>query len=121
MELLDREQELAALERFLDGSRAGTGEALVLRGEPGAGLTALLERTIERASGLRLARTAGVKAEQGLAFAALHRLCLPLLDRLNELPGPQRAAVARAFGHHGGDSPEALMVGLGVVTLLAQA
>jgi DNA-binding CsgD family transcriptional regulator len=121
MELLDREQELAALDRLLEGSRAGAGEALVLRGEPGAGLTALLERTIERASGLRVARTAGIKAEQGLAFAALHRLCLPLLDRLNELPGPQRAAVARAFGHHGGDSAEALMVGLGVVTLLAQA
>jgi hypothetical protein len=121
MELLDREQELAALARFLEANRAGWGEALVLRGEPGVGLTALLEWTVERASELRVARAAGTSAEKDLAFAAVHRLCMPMLDRLDELPDPQRAALASAFGLGEGVAPDRLMVGLGLVSLLAQS
>ena len=33
-----------------------------------------------------------------LAFAGLHQLCAPLLDRLDRLPRPQRDALATAFG-----------------------
>ena len=33
-----------------------------------------------------------------LAFAGLHQLCVPLLGRLEQLPRPQRDALAVAFG-----------------------
>ena len=33
-----------------------------------------------------------------LAFAGLHQLCAPMLDRLGRLPGPQRDALGTAFG-----------------------
>ena len=33
-----------------------------------------------------------------LAFAGLHQLCAPMLDRLERLPGPQRDALGTAFG-----------------------
>ena len=33
-----------------------------------------------------------------LAFASLHQLCAPLLDRLERLPGPQRDALRIVFG-----------------------
>jgi predicted ATPase len=41
--LLGRVPERAALGQLLEGARAGRSGVLVLRGEPGAGKTALLE------------------------------------------------------------------------------
>jgi hypothetical protein len=37
-----------------------------------------------------------------LAFAGVHQLCAPLLDRLERLPAPQRDALGIAFGLRGG-------------------
>ena len=37
-----------------------------------------------------------------LAFASLHQLCAPLLDRLERLPAPQRDALAIVFGVRAG-------------------
>ena len=54
-----------------------------------------------------------------LPFAALQRLCAPILDRLAELPGPQSGALNVAFGLAGGDPPDRLVVGLAVLTLLS--
>jgi hypothetical protein len=55
---------------------------LVLRGDAGVGKTALLEYLLERSSGCRIARAAGVESEMELAFAGLHQLCLPMRDGL---------------------------------------
>ena len=55
-----------------------------------------------------------------LPFAALQRLCAPILDRLAELPGPQSSALNVAFGLVGGDPPDRLVVGLAVLTLLSE-
>jgi hypothetical protein len=63
---------------------------LVLRGEAGIGKTALLDHFVARAT--------GVEAERELPHAGLQQLCAPFLDRLEHLPGPQRAAVGTAFG-----------------------
>ena len=54
-----------------------------------------------------------------LPFASLHQLCAPLLDRLDRLPGPQRVALATAFGLSEGAVPDRLFVGLAVLSLLA--
>jgi hypothetical protein len=76
------------LERLLEGARAGQRSVRVLRGESGTGKTALLEHVAERASGFRIARAGGVESEMELAFAGLQQLCAPMLDRLEQLPGP---------------------------------
>src|SRR6476619_5540801 len=96
--LKDRRDECDVLDRLLAAVRAGESRALVVRGEPGVGKTALLEYLVERASGCRVARAAGVQSEMELAFAGLHQLVAPMMDRLEHLPGPQRDALRTAFG-----------------------
>src|ERR1700752_4119449 len=97
MALIDRRDERRELDALLEGARAGRSGVLVLRGEPGVGKTALLQYAIESASDLRVLRARGVESEIELPFAALHQLCLPMLDRLAHLPGPQRDALTRTF------------------------
>src|SRR5580704_9267010 len=113
--LVDRRTESSALDSLLASARGGMGSALVLRGEPGIGKTALLEYAIESASGFRVARAVGVESEMELAFAAVHQLCVPVLDRMERLPGPQRDALGVAFGLRAGDAPDRFLVGLAVL------
>src|ERR1700731_111449 len=119
--LLDRLPERAALSELLDVARAGRSGVLVVRGEPGVGKTALLEYAIESAAGLRVARVAGVESEMELAFAALHQLCAPMLDKLERLPDPQRNALGVAFGLKIGAAPDRFLVGLAALSLLSEA
>jgi DNA-binding CsgD family transcriptional regulator/tetratricopeptide (TPR) repeat protein len=100
--------------------RAGESRALVVRGDPGIGKTALLEYALDRASGCRAARASGVEAEQEIAFAALHQVCATMLGRLTRLPGPQREALGTAFGLTVGNPPDRFMVGLAVLGLFAE-
>jgi hypothetical protein len=93
-ELMGRRSERAVLDRLIEAVRAGESRSLLLRGEPGVGKTALLDYVVEHASGCRMARAAGVQSEMELAFAGLHQLCAPLLDRLERLPLPQISARA---------------------------
>src|SRR5712692_9201488 len=90
--------ERDVLDRLSEALGAGESRALVLRGEPGVGKTALLEYIVEHASCCRVARAAGVQSEMGLAFAGLHQLLAPMLDRLERRPVPQREALQTAFG-----------------------
>src|SRR5215469_13902877 len=119
--LLNRHAERAALGRLLDAARAGRSGVLVVRGGPGIGKTALLEKTIESAPEFRIARTVGVESEMELAFAALHQLCAPMLDRVDRLPGPQRDALGVVFGERAGDVPDQFLVGLATLSLLSEA
>ncbi|NBH04884.1 AAA family ATPase, partial [Amycolatopsis sp. SID8362] len=117
--LIGRHGERATLDRLLADARAGRGQVLVLRGEAGIGKTALLEYTQAQAPGFRVARAVGVESEQVMAYAGLHQLCAPYLDRLDRLPEPQRDALATAFGLSSGARPTRFLVGLAVLTLLA--
>lgn len=92
----------------------------MLRGEAGIGKTALLDQVSSRASGFRVARAAGVESESAFPYAGLHQLCVPFLDRLDRLPAPQREALGTAFGMASGPRPTRFMVGLAVLTLLAE-
>ncbi|HEU5392000.1 MAG TPA: AAA family ATPase, partial [Streptosporangiaceae bacterium] len=121
LSLLDREGERATLKGLLEDLRSGRGQALVLRGEAGVGKTALLDWAAGQAGDMRVARVSGAEAEVELAFAGLHLLCAPLLDRLEGLPVPQRDALGVAFGLRDGGTPDRFMVGLAVLTLLAEA
>jgi hypothetical protein len=116
-----RRVEREALERLLEAVRGGQSRVLVVSGEPGVGKTALLQSAIGSASGFRVMRAVGVESEMELAFAALQQLCAPLIDRLDRLPGPQRDALGVAFGLRAGNAPDRFLVGLAVLSLLADA
>jgi DNA-binding CsgD family transcriptional regulator len=120
-DLTDRRTERQVLDQFVDGVRAGQGHALVIRGEPGVGKTVLLDYLAGRASGCRVVRAAGVQSEMELAYAGLHQLCAPLLDRAEHLPEPQREALETAFGLSAGPPPDRFLVGLAVLGLLSEA
>jgi DNA-binding CsgD family transcriptional regulator len=118
--LTDRVSERGVLDRFVAGVRAGEGRALVVRGEPGVGKTALLDYLAGRAAGCLVARAVGVQSEMELAFAGLHQLCAPMLDRAESLPAPQREALWTAFGLSAGPAPDRFLVGLAVLGLLSE-
>jgi DNA-binding transcriptional ArsR family regulator len=76
--LCGRRSECEVLDALLAEVRAGRSGVLVLRGE------------------------AGVESGMELPFAALYQMCGPALDRLAQLPGPQRDALGVAFGLQAG-------------------
>ncbi|ROO87756.1 regulatory LuxR family protein [Actinocorallia herbida] len=104
----------------MEGAREGQSGVLVVRGEAGIGKTALLDELCGRADGCQVARAAGVESEMELAFAGLHQLCAPFLNRLPRLPGPQAHALRTAFGLQGGPAPDRFLIGLAVLTLLSE-
>jgi DNA-binding CsgD family transcriptional regulator len=119
-ELTGRYLECAALDRLIEAVRAGESRALVVRGDPGVGKTALLDYLVTRAdaAGCRVARAAGVETEMTFPFAGLHQLCAPMLDHLEAIPPPQRDALRTAFGVSSGPPPDRFLVGLAVLSLL---
>ncbi|MFV8161815.1 helix-turn-helix transcriptional regulator [Mycobacterium sp. 134] len=119
--LRGRVSECAALRTLVSGGRSGGSAVLVVRGEAGVGKTALLDYVVEHAPGFRVTQVAGVESDMELAFAGLHQLCAPLLDRLDKLPEPQRDALSVAFGRGVGSAPDRYLVGLAVLSLLSVA
>ena len=117
--LQGRRTECAALDRLLEAAREGHSGVVVVRGEAGIGKTALLGYAAERAEGCRVLQVVGVESEMELPFAGLHQLCAPLLAGLDRLPPPQRDALGTAFGLTSGARPDRFLVGLAVLSLLA--
>jgi DNA-binding CsgD family transcriptional regulator/tetratricopeptide (TPR) repeat protein len=119
--LVGRERECAAIDRLLEVSARGETSSLVLRGEAGSGKTALLSHAADRASDWTILRTVGVEAEADLAFAGLYGLLRPIVDRLDELPETQAAALAGPLGLAPSLGVDRLLVSVGVLSLLAAA
>src|SRR3954468_1227267 len=119
--LRGRAPECELLDALVADIRQGKSRSLMLRGEAGIGKTALLEHLTESASDLTVARAAGVESEMELAFAVLHQLCAPMLDRRAGLPGPQRQSLETVFGLSEGAPPDRFLVGLAVLSLLSEA
>jgi DNA-binding CsgD family transcriptional regulator len=115
-----RSSECEVLDGLLNTARAGRSSVLVLRGESGCGKTALLEYALDRASGCRTARIGGVESEMELAFAGLHQLVAPALERLERLARPQQDALRVAFGQSQGATPDRFLVSLAVLNLLSE-
>jgi len=118
--LTDRHNERGALDRLVTAVRGGQSRALVVRGDPGVGKTALLDYLAHRTSGCQVVRASGVQSEMELAFAGLHQLCAPMLSRAEHLPEPQREALRTAFGQAAGPPPDRFLVGLAVLSLLSE-
>ncbi len=118
--LVGRDDVRRRLDDLTAGARSGRGGSLVLRGEAGIGKSALLNHVREADPGLQVIRASGSEFEQELPYSALHQLCLPLLDRLPELPRRHREALEVAFGLVRG-VPDPFQVGLAVLGLAASA
>jgi DNA-binding CsgD family transcriptional regulator/tetratricopeptide (TPR) repeat protein len=119
--LLGRNRECGLLDEVISTIRGGESRSLVLRGEAGIGKTVLLQYLIASASELTVVRAAGVESEMELAYASLHQLCAPLLQRLDKIPAPQRDALRIVFGLTAGPPPDRFLVGLAVLSLLSEA
>ncbi|MBX7266287.1 AAA family ATPase [Micromonospora sp. Llam7] len=117
--MLGRDTERAALDALVAQVRGGMSQVLVLRGEAGIGKTALLDAVAGAADGLRVLGVAGVEAEAGFSFAALHRLLVPYLQDLDGLPPMQREALSVAVGLTDGPAPDRFLVSLAALSLLA--
>ncbi|GAB3423222.1 ATP-binding protein [Flindersiella endophytica] len=124
--LRGRGAEQAAIDALLGEARKGASGALIIRGEPGIGKSALLDYADGQASTatspaeLRVLRGAGIESEAELPFAGLHLLLKPVLEHLPALPPPQQRALAGAFGLSGESSGgDRFMIGAGVLSLLA--
>jgi len=117
--LRGRSSECALLDDIVAAIRRGESRALVVRGEAGIGKTALLEYLVRSASDVTVVRAVGVESEMELAYASLHQLCAPLLDRRHLLPDPQRRALEIVFGLAAGAAPDRFLVGLGVLSLFS--
>src|SRR3954471_21883632 len=95
--LVGRTAELARIDALLADARSGRGTVVVVTGEPGGGKSALLRAAAERAAGIRVLRAAGAEYEAELPFSGLHELLHPVLPLVEDLPGPQAAALRGAL------------------------
>ncbi|QKJ18747.1 AAA family ATPase [Microbacterium hominis] len=103
------------------GARNQAGGALLITGDPGIGKTTLVEAALSEQHGLRVLRTQGVEVESAIAYGALQRLGLPLIEYVDELPPAQQTALRIAAGVEQGLPPQPALVGLGFLSLLARA
>lgn len=117
--LLGRRDECRVLDDLVVGVRCGRSAALVVCGQAGIGKTALLDYVQRSASDCEIASAVGIESEMGLAFGGLHQVCTPFRDHLRRLPAPQRDALETAFGLTSGKPPGRFLVGLAVLSLLA--
>ncbi len=117
--LIGRASERAAIGELPAAARAGGSRALVLRGPAGVGKSALLDDAVRCAGPMLVLHGVGTESEAELAFAALHQMLHPHLDRLDALPAPKAAALRGAFGLTDDDVPSRFLVGAATLTLLA--
>ena len=118
--LYGRTAESGRLDALFDEAAAGRGGALVVRGEPGVGKTALLTDAVYRAD-VKVLWTQGFESEFPLAFAALHRLLRPILGSVERLPRRQADALLVALGERDGQPGDRFGVFLATLSLLTEA
>ena len=119
--LVGRESERSALDALLQSARGERSAALVLRGEPGIGKTALMEYAAESARDMTVLRCVGIEAEHELPFAGMHQLVRPCLELVDRLPAPQAAALRGALGLSFDGVQDRFLVSAGLLSLLAEA
>lgn len=118
--LFGRDVERAEIGALLEAARDSRSGALVVRGEPGIGKSALLEDTRDRADDMHILSARGVESESELPFAALHQLLRPALGQLERLPPPQAAALRVALGLEDAPADERFLVFAACLSLLSE-
>ncbi|MFS0899736.1 ATP-binding protein [Mycolicibacterium litorale] len=121
VDLIGRRREQEELARLIDGARKGRSGALVIRGEPGIGKTALVASALRAATGMQQISVSGVEYESEVAYSGLQQVCHPLTEYFAGLPPPQRNALLVVFGLREGAAPDRFRIALAVLTLLGEA
>src|ERR1700722_9314285 len=119
--LIARDVELSRL-RELVSPPHDRGRVCLILGDPGTGKTVLLAEAARaaRSAGMRVLAVAGRESEEDLAFAGLHQLLRPVLDRVAGLPARQAEALRGALAiSEDPVPPDALLTGIAVLTLLS--
>jgi DNA-binding CsgD family transcriptional regulator len=119
--LLGRRVECEILDRLIADVTGGTSRVLLLYGGAGVGKSALLAHLAGCVPGWRVISALGVESEMELPHSALHQLCSPLLEHLDDIPAPQGEALRIVFGLTDGPAPDRFLVSLATVSLIAQA
>src|SRR5260370_32868313 len=118
--LYGRSAETARIDGMLGAARAGHSGAIVLRGEPGVGKTALLDYAAAAGEGMRVLRGTGIESEMELAFAALQLLLRPGLGSMDVLPAPQAVALRGAFGLASSPSGDRFVMSLAALSVMSE-
>jgi len=103
----------------LADARAGNGGVLVVTGEPGVGKTALLDDTVDHATGMRVVRVAGIEAEAAMPFGTLFDVCRPFMSAVTDLPERQRRALEGALAIGPAADGDQFAIGAATLSLLA--
>ncbi len=103
IELLERDAELATIERVLNRAAAGEGRLLAIEGEAGAGKTSLLDAVAQIAATreMTVLRARGGEYERDFPYGVVRQLFEPLFsgeDRRAELLAGTAAMAAPIFG-----------------------
>jgi AAA ATPase domain len=119
--LLGRGDEVELLTSLLDGVQ-NAGGALVIRGDPGVGMSRLLceAAALARERGVTVLTTTGVQSEAQLAFAGLHQLLRPVRTSMARLPDMQLAALETAFGLRDDPAPERFRIAMAALDFLCE-
>ena len=102
-DLVQREEELAAVAALLRRARSGEGGALLLQGPPGIGKTALLDAAAGTGSGVAVLRGRGGDVERELSFGLVRELFEPVMRAAR--------AAAGAAGWPGAARPASAVLG----------
>lgn len=119
--LIGRGRERTRLHQVLAVTASGRSAAIVVRGGPGTGKTALIDHVANNAAGHSVVRVRAVAEEAGLPYSALHLLCLAVRTELALLKPHHREALDAAVGLRAGPAPGRLRIGVALVRLLALA
>lgn len=84
------------MDGLLDAAKRGDSSALLIRGQPGVGKSALLRYALERATGMATVVVRGIESESELPFAGLADLVRPLRHALAGIPPVQSAVLSGA-------------------------
>ena len=121
--LLERDEELATVERLLDAAEVGSGGVIVIEGEAGAGKTSLLGAAAEMAARreMLVLRARGGEYERDFPYGVVRQLFEPVLrdrNRRAELLSGSAALSGPVF-EPGGDAVEAGAIEHGLYWLAA--
>jgi DNA-binding CsgD family transcriptional regulator len=119
-QLFGRNEERDLLRLLLERANGSLSGVLVLRGEVGAGKSALLDFAQSIDPRVRILRAMGVEPETELAFAGLHQLLRPVFPYIDRIPDVQAEALRSALGIAAGVVENRFVIGLAVLSLLAE-
>jgi DNA-binding CsgD family transcriptional regulator len=121
--LFGRVPQTDVLTALIDRVHGGRGGAVLVRGAPGIGKSALLAsaETQASAAGFAVVRVLGEPAGSDMPYAGLQQLAHSLGARLDGLAEPQRSALAMALKAGEATVPDVNLVGLATLNLVVEA